>query len=142
MMSNEAGSDEEKVKHEHAVADTKSTETSEPLEGSEEKLQPSGDKTDHEFKTGFWLSLLCNGLIALFFVCQLADSLNYGAPAQSYWIFGIVWFLINILLIVNAYRKSQKTFQGMVAGIALGFLIALGSGVFLGWTCFSAEGWL
>jgi hypothetical protein len=112
------------------------------LERSSKQPQTPQDKTKREFGLGLTISMLGNGFVALILLCQLPYSLNRGGITQSLWGIGVVWFLINFLIMIYLYQRRQHVFQGMVAGFAIGFLIAIISGIFWGAICFSAEGWI
>jgi hypothetical protein len=115
-------------------------ETPEPLEGSSKQPQTPQDKTKREFGQGLFISLLGNGFVLLIFLCKLMGLFDGGGTNQSLWGIGVVWFLINFLIMVYLYLKSRYVFQGMVAGYAIGLLMAIIGGVFWGAICFSISG--
>lgn len=116
-----------------------------PIFSSNEETHPTEEPTQEsqemknksEYQQALWISLFLNGLVILIFLCPLAIASFEGAGAQIPWGWGAIWLLVNILIMIFLYWQNQKAFQGMVAGFALGFLVTLLTGVFLGAICFS-----
>lgn len=107
-------------------------------EGYPDENEPQADnpKQKSSFGTAFWTSLGINGLTALIFVCGLASTLPY-PEMENLYVFGAVWLLVNVGIAIALFLNKPKDFQKWIAGIAVGFLISVAAGVFLGSICFS-----
>jgi hypothetical protein len=123
------------------LAEQATAETPEPLEGSSK--QPKKQK---DFDKGLMVSLLLNVLPLLVFLCFLVmESLAHAeggtGPGTGFLMsFGGLWMLVNLIVIIILALIRREILKGLVAGFAIGLLITIVAGVFLGAICYSAMG--
>ena len=108
----------------------------EPLPTEDDTQESQKNQDNRNFWKGFWISIICNVIVAVIFLCVLPLPFGY-AIGSHLLIVGTLLFLINLLITIYLYFKNQRAFQGMVAGFAVGFLITLITGVLLGAICFN-----